>query len=192
MILSTYSVQNYLPKSFTILISNDSNNWNDIKTFNNITLNSKTIEFDFENLISTIYIKLHIFEAALQYISIGDIKLIEKRINYYELSPNEIDFYGNIQINNINFPTYGHSYILNKDDYLKMKINCSGFKIKSCQKNNSEIKLFIDNKFINEFKINQNDFEEYVLEIDGLEKSLHDIVIYVLKGKLDVDLVIYY
>ena len=81
MILSTYSVQNYLPKSFTISISNDSNNWNDIKTFNNITLNSKTIEFDFENLISTIYIKLHIFEAALQYISIGDIKLIEKRIN---------------------------------------------------------------------------------------------------------------
>ena len=73
-----------------------------------------------------------------------------------------------------------------------MKINCSGFQIKSCQKNNSEIKLFIDNQFINEFKINENDFEEYVLEIDGLEKSLHDIVIYVLKGKLDVDLVIYY
>ncbi len=192
MILSTYSAQNYLPKSFTISISNDSNNWNDIKTFNNITLNSKTIEFDFENLISTIYIKLHIFEAAPQYISIGDIKFIEKGIHYYELSPNEIDFYGNIQINNINFPTYGHSYILNKDDYLKMKINCVGFKIKSCQKNNSEIKLFIDNKFINEFKINQNDFEEYVLEIDGLVKSLHDIVIYVLKGKLDVDIVIYY
>ena len=73
-----------------------------------------------------------------------------------------------------------------------MKINCSGFQIKSCQKNNSEIKLIIDNKFINEFIINENDFEEYVLEIDGLVKREHDIFIYVLKGKLDVDSIIYY
>ena len=192
MILSTYSVQNYLPKSFTISISNDSNNWNDIKTFNNIILNSKTMIFDFEKIISGIYIKLHIFKADPQYISIGDIKFIEKEINYYELSPNEIDFYGNIEINNNGFPTYGQSYILNKDDYLKMKINCTGFKIKICQKNNTEIKLYIDNKFINEFKINDNDSDEYVLEIDGLMKNVHDIVICILKGKLDIDLVIYY
>ena len=190
MILTTFSVNNYLPKSFIISVSNDDKEWKEIQTFKNLTLNSKSMEFNFNNIISGKYIKLYIFEANPQYISLGNIKFNKKDIFYYELNPNKIEFYGDIENNDKNFPAYGYSYVLNKDDYMKFKLCCNEFKIKMCQKFYSEVKVYINNNVLKEFKINENDLDNYI-EINELEKKEHEILIYVINGKLDIEYIIY-
>ena len=128
IILKTYGANNYLPKSFTLYISDDNIKWNEIYTYNDLELDSsRTLKLNLDNKISASYIKLYIFKANPSYISIGNIEFNLPEIKYYELNPDYIQYYGDIEVNNNNFPSYGVSYILNKNDYLTMNITCSEF-----------------------------------------------------------------
>ena len=191
IILKTYSTNNYLPKSFTLSISNDNIEWIDIETYNDLELNSsKTLTFNFDYIISSKYIKFYIFKSSYQYISIGSIEFNQPNLYFYELNPDEINYFGDVIINKINFPSYGVSYILNKDAYMKFDIICSEFRIKICNSFYSKVNIYINNNLNYTFIIEDND-EGYVIIIDNLEKKKNSILVYIKEGKLDVDSVIY-
>ena len=191
IILKTYGANNYLPKSFTLYISDDNIKWNEIYTYNDLELDSsRTLKLNLDNKISASYIKLYIFKANPSYISIGNIEFNLPEIKYYELNPDYIQYYGDIEVNNNNFPSYGVSYILNKNDYLTMNITCSEFLIKICNSFESKVNIYIDDNIYNEYVITNKE-EGYVIKVDNLEFKEHYIIVYVSEGKFDFDSVIY-
>ena len=98
MILKTYGANNYLPKRFTLYISDDNIKWNEIYTFNYLQLNSsRTLKLNLDNKISASYIKLYIFKANPSFISIGNIEINLPEIKQNELNPDYIQYYGDIE-----------------------------------------------------------------------------------------------
>ena len=99
-------------------------------------------------------------------------------------------YFGDVVINKNNFPSYGISYILNKDAYMKFDLICSEFRIKICNSFYSKVDIYINNNLNNTFIIENSD-EGYVIIIDNLEKQKYSIIVYIKEGKLDVDSIIY-
>ena len=100
----------------------------------------------------------------------------------------------NFEINFDNFPYFGHSYILKKENYLSFSIdNITGIQIKTCNKFDSEIHLIVDNNYeeITVININKVDNFDYPIEKKGLAKGNHSFKIEVKEGKLDFEYILY-
>ena len=189
----------YLPKKVFISISQDGENWENEEQY--ITSEkSSSVDISLNNKIYTKFIKLHITEATQTnpgYIAIKSIDFIELGIKYYQKTPEFPEIGGNlrnIEINFDNFPYFGHSYILNKGNFLNFNIdNIVGIQIKVCNKFDSEIALIIDNKTedIEIFTIKAEEELDYPIIKKELIKGNHCFRIEVKEGKFDFEYILY-
>ena len=184
-----YKDASYLPKSFTVEISDDNSTFTQIVDYTDVEITSKEMTYYLNQYYSAQYIKITI--TKLNGNSLFALYLLDfSSGTFTELNPDFPDYYGTITVENENLDLYGHSYTIHEGGKIKFTQTFKELFIKnsfvySCQ---LKVNYGTTEKIINIDESTSSDFEFSIIESTTENRS---VTIEVLSGKFNIELLAY-
>ena len=198
------SKNNYAPKKLILSISEDNSNWNEIGEYTTEENEANKVEISLNQKIYSRYIRMHITEttSATGYIALESIEFTEKNTKYYQKKPEFIHIgnynseSNNVELNFINFPYFGHSYILKEGTFMTFILHeVTGVRIKVCNKYDAKVNMVItpdETEVKSEtIDIKQSDGLDFPIIVSNLNKGRYMFKFSIEEGSFDLDYLLY-